>query len=278
VSIGDVGEVAVGRQRSPSKHTGRHSTKYIRAANITPHGLDLTDVLEMDFTPAERAIFALKPNDILLAEASGSATQVGRATLWQGEIGDCCYQNTVIRFRPHSVTPQYALLVFRHYGASGVFARTARGVGIQHLGASRFAKLPFPLPPTEEQTRIVAEARRRLDAATLQIEAVTASLRRLPEMEKELLAAAIAGEVTPQDPADEPATVLLERLGPPPRQATYFLTADAENGAPFVTTKRTSSRPQPVPGHDLAAVLRRAGRPLPLPELFGLLPVLVTRS
>jgi type I restriction enzyme S subunit len=269
MSVGEVGDVAVGRQRSPGKHTGRHATKYVRAANITPHGLDLTDLLEMDFTPAEREIFALKVNDVLLTEASGSGAQVGRAALWKGEVDGCCYQNTVIRFRPHSVTPEYALLVFRHYGASGVFAQAARGVGIQHLGASRFATLPFPLPPPEEQARIVAEARKRLDSAALQIEAVNTSLRRLPEMEKELLAAAVGGELTPQDPTDEPATALLERLGPPPRDVTKSRPADVESGETPVSIKRASTNQKPLLSSDLAAVLRGAGRPLSLPELFS---------
>jgi hypothetical protein len=110
--------------------------KYLRAANITPEGLDLTDLLEIDFTPAERAMFSLQVGDVLLTEASGSAAQVGRTALWRGEIDDCCYQNTVIRFRPHLALPEYALVVFRRHGASGVFARAARGVGIQHLAAS----------------------------------------------------------------------------------------------------------------------------------------------
>ena len=95
VSVGTVGDVALGRQRSPGNHTGRHATKYVRAANITPHGLDLTDLLEMDFTPAET--FAFKVNDVLLTEASGSGAHVGRAALWKGEVDGCCYQNTVNR-------------------------------------------------------------------------------------------------------------------------------------------------------------------------------------
>lgn len=269
VSVGEVGDVAVGRQRSPSKHTGRYATQDVRAANITPHGLDLTDLLEMDFTPAERAIFALKVDDVLLTEASGSGAQVGRAALWKGEVDDCCYQNTVIRFRPHSVTPEYALLVFRHYGASGVFAQAARGVGIQHLGASRFAALPFPLPPLEEQARIVNEARSRLDDAALQIEAVNTSLSRLPEMEKELLAAAMSGELAPRDPTDEPATALLERLGPPPRDVAKSRPVDVESGETPVSIKRASPSQKPLLTSDLAAVLREAGRPLSLPELFS---------
>jgi type I restriction enzyme S subunit len=130
IRVAQAGSVRLGRQRSPDKHTGRHATKYVRAANITPEGIDLTDLLEMDFTPAERTTFALRVGDVLLTEASGSAAQVGRAALWRGEIEDCCYQNTVIRFRPHVALPEYAMVVFQHFIASGIFARAARGVGI----------------------------------------------------------------------------------------------------------------------------------------------------
>jgi len=110
-----VGAVRLGRQRSPDKHSGEHTTKYLRAANIKPTGLDLADVLEMDFTPAERVVFSLRTGDILLTEASGSSSQVGRAALWLDELPECCYQNTIIRFRPHAALPDYALAVFRHY-------------------------------------------------------------------------------------------------------------------------------------------------------------------
>ena len=110
IRVDQAGAVRLGRQRSPDKHTGRHATKYVRAANITPAGLDLSDLLEMDFTPRERQIFSLADGDILLTEASGSAAHVGRAALWRGEVEDCCYQNTVIRFRPHLALSEYALM------------------------------------------------------------------------------------------------------------------------------------------------------------------------
>src|SRR5436190_16531690 len=94
VRVDRVGSVRLGRQRSPDKHTGAGRTKYLRAANIKPAGLDLTDVLEMDFTPAERTVFALRSGDIVLTEASGSSSQVGRAAVWRDELPECCYQNT----------------------------------------------------------------------------------------------------------------------------------------------------------------------------------------
>ena len=185
-----VGSVRTGRQRSPDRQTGRHATRYLRAANVAPTGLDLSDLREMDFTPEERVTFGLLPGDILLTEGSGSATQVGRAAVWAGEIENCCYQNTLIRFRPHAALPEYALLVFRHFLAEEVFARTARGVGIQHLGATRFAALPFPLPPLSEQARIAHEADRKL-AQIREAEArLEHTISNLAEQTREIVAAA----------------------------------------------------------------------------------------
>jgi type I restriction enzyme S subunit len=211
-TVAHVGRVRVGRQRSPQRQAGPFPTPYVRAANITPAGINSGDILEMDFTPAERSVYALADGDVVLTEASGSEAQVGRPAIWRSELPLCCFQNTVIRFRPHVAVSEYALLVFRHYMASGVFAGAARGVGIQHLGASRFARLPFPLPPFAEQRRIVNEASRRiaeLHAATASLEG---ALARTYEQELEILAAAAGG--------------LLEEA-PPARGSGLELTGDA---------------------------------------------------
>jgi hypothetical protein len=159
--VKQVGSVRLGRQRSPEKTIGSYPTKYIRAANITDRGFDLSDVLEMDFTPAERPIYQLIAGDILLVEGSGSPRQVGKSAVWQEEVPNCCFQNTVIRFRPHAATAGYSSIVFRHFLMSGIFAEVARGVGIMHLSASRFSVLPFPLPPQDTQRLITSEVDRR---------------------------------------------------------------------------------------------------------------------
>lgn len=209
--VDQAGAVRIGRQRSPDKQTGRYSTKYIRAANITPNGLNLTDLLEMDFTPSERSIFALHVGDVLLTEASGSAAQVGRAAIWRGEVKGCCYQNTVIRFRPHLTLPEYALVVFRHYSASGVFARAARGVGIQHLGSSRFAELPLPLPPINEQRRITELTDHRLAEIAEAGARLRSALAYADEQVHEILAAAVAGELVAQEPSSDDGSTINTR-------------------------------------------------------------------
>jgi Type I restriction modification DNA specificity domain len=191
--VAEVGIVRLGRQRSPENESALYPTKYLRAANITSAGLDLTEVREMDFDPVERQIYGLRGGDVVLAEASGSAAQVGRAAVWSNEIPDCCFQNTVIRFRPHAVISDYALRVFQHLALSGLFAGIARGVGIQHLGVSGFARAPFPLPPLAEQERISKESDRQLRAAADARESIEDALRRTTEQDNIILEAAAFG-------------------------------------------------------------------------------------
>lgn len=156
----DVAEVRLGRQRSPKNHQGENMVPYLRAANVTWDGLDLADVKEMNFTPDEVETYALRRGDILLSEASGSASEAGKPAIWQGELERCCFQNTLIRVRSRAPLAEYLLLVLRQAAVSGAFVANARGVGIHHLGSTRLAKWPIPVPPMAEQRWIAAEVAR----------------------------------------------------------------------------------------------------------------------
>lgn len=156
VRLDSVAEVRLGRQRSPKHHTGNQMRPYVRAANVGWDGLQLDDVKTMNFTDAEMAVYALQPGDLLLGEASGSATEVGKPAIWAGELESCAFQNTLLRVRPLGPDPRYLLHYFRFQAESGGFARRSRGVGIYHLGREALASLDVPLPPIEEQRRIAA--------------------------------------------------------------------------------------------------------------------------
>jgi len=227
-----VGSVRAGLPRSPDRQTGRYRTKYLRSANITPTGLDLSDLWEMDFTPEERATFSLLPGDIVLTEASGSSAQVGRAAIWPGTIAGCCYQNHLVRFRPHAALSEYALLVFRHYAVAGVFARTARGVGIQHLGVSRFAALPFPVPPLSEQRRIAKITTEKLEHTREAADHLRSAIDGLSEQTREIVSAATAGtllEPRQGDHTDKVTSVETHR----PSSKNYTTLASSLKRLPF---------------------------------------------
>ncbi|MGV9223241.1 restriction endonuclease subunit S [Streptomyces albogriseolus] len=168
VRLDQISEVRLGRQRSPKNHSGTHMRPYLRAANVDWNGLKLDDVKEMNFTDDELAVYRLKKGDIVLSEASGSASEVGKPAIWNDEIADCCLQNTLIRVRSYGVDPNYLLHFLRSEAIRGAFVEHSRGVGIHHIGSARLAAWQVPVPPLEEQRRIVVtleEQLSRLDAA-----------------------------------------------------------------------------------------------------------------
>lgn len=214
-SLSDVAQVRLGRQRSPKNHEGDDMRPYLRAANVGWEGLLLGDVKKMNFTDKELATYRLKKNDILLSEASGSPGEVGKPAIWNEEIEDCCFQNTLIRVRPEKINPHYLLYFLRCSALRGDFRAGARGVGIHHLGAAKLSSWPVPVPSAEAQARIVELLDAQLSAlaaASTLFEGDRAVDRTSSALRSALLNRAFTGALVPQDPADKPATALLARI------------------------------------------------------------------
>jgi type I restriction enzyme S subunit len=193
---------------------------YLRAANVTWGGIDVSDVNEMDFTDKEMETYRLREGDILLSEASGSASEVGKPAIFRGEVEDCGFQNTLIRVRAPQPLVPFLHLQFLKDALTGRFAGASRGVGIHHLGAEKMSEWEVVLPPIDEQRLIVAAIETqftRLDAAVTTLERVKANLKRA---RASILKAAVEGRLVPAEAElaraegrpYEPASVLLERI------------------------------------------------------------------
>lgn len=210
--VKDIGEVRLGKQRSPSNRAGKFARKYVRVANVFRDRIGLTDIKEMDFPHDDFERYRLQSGDVLLCEGQ-SPELVGRCAVWNDEIPNCCFQNTLIRVRAPKVLPRYLLHIFSYAADKGDFAQLAtQGVNIAHLGATRLADYEIPLAPLEEQARIV-KAIEGFFAYSITVEesskSVMASTR---VIEQSALAKAFRGELVLQDPSDEPASVLLEHV------------------------------------------------------------------
>ncbi|MBP9167699.1 MAG: restriction endonuclease subunit S [Kofleriaceae bacterium] len=115
--------------------------------------------------------------------------------------------------------------------------------------------LQLALPPLAEQAAVVASVKSKLSAVT-RLEVVAIELNeRADQLDPAILAKAFRGELVPQDPNDEPASVLLERIRaaraetPPPRRGRTTVTDDApapSSPAPRVPRPRAPAAPPPT--------------------------------
>lgn len=207
-----VADVRLGRQRSPKNRPNKYPRKYLRAANIIDGTLDLSDVKQMDFKPGEFDVYRLRRGDVLLSEGSGSPYEVGKCAVWDERIPDCCIQNTVIRVRSEHISPQYLLYVFMYARYKGDFAKMAKGIEIVHLGAERLTAYKIPLAPKNEQLRMIERIDSLLVMTKTLERPMETALRNTDQLEHSVLSGAFRGELVLQDPNEEPASVLLERI------------------------------------------------------------------
>ena len=86
------------------------------------------------------------------------------------------------------------------------------GSGLQHIHLGDLRNAVLPVPPLAEQAEMVRQVRIALDRVAAFETAMESASQALPEMEVAVLAKAFRGALVPQDPNDEPATALLERV------------------------------------------------------------------
>ena len=107
-----------------------------------------------------------------------------------------------------------------------------QGVAQKKVSLGRFSTFAIPLPPLEEQTQILTILETQLAAAKQQAAALTHALRQAAAQRRNLLKAAFAGQLVPQDPADEPASALLARIR----------ASKADNAKPAASKRKAKGR------------------------------------
>ncbi len=127
------------------------------------------------------------------------------------DIYACNSQNSAaIRVSEAGASPEFV-----YYYLWGQYRETRRigsGNNQPALNKSRVQEIFLPLPPLSEQERIVAEVERRLSVVQQAEATVEATLARAERLRQSILKQAFSGRLVPQDPDDEPASVLLERI------------------------------------------------------------------
>ncbi|MFY4717596.1 restriction endonuclease subunit S [Streptomyces sp. LaBMicrA B280] len=196
-TVGEAGLVELGRQRRPDWHSGPNMRPYLRVANVFEDRIDISSLMEMHWPEETFERFRLHPGDVLLNEGQ-SPEWLGRPAIYRGIPEKVAFTNSLLRFKAREgVLPEFALLVFRRHMHAGRFARESRiTTNIAHLSATRLKKIEFPVPPLEEQLRIIETADTKLTAVK-QLEAeIAVARRKATSLRRSLLAAAFSGRLT----------------------------------------------------------------------------------
>ncbi len=146
----------------------------------------------------------------LLITKDGS---IGRAALVHTDEEFCINQSVAVCWlRSTTMNKRYLELLSNSDFTQRFVKDKAQGMAIQHLSIIDFAKCPVPVPSNEEQDEIVRRLE-QLFAFADQLEArVKAAQTRIDRLTQSILAKAFRGELVSQDPNDEPASLLLERI------------------------------------------------------------------
>jgi type I restriction enzyme S subunit len=183
---------------------------YVRVKDLKNWSIDLGQLRRTSSEiAAQYARASLEPDDLLLA-IRGS---YGRAAIVPAELAGGNITQDTARIAAHpAIDRRYLLYYVGGSVANRYYQRVARGVAVKGVNIGDLRKLPVPVPPRVEQIAIADEVERQFTILD-HIEAVLEQhLRHGANLRASILSAAFSGDLVPQGPSEESASVLLKRI------------------------------------------------------------------
>jgi len=196
--LGEVAAIQGGIQKQVKRRPVLNTFPFLRVANVTSTGLDLSEVHRIELFAGELARYRLLDGDLLVVEGNGSPSQIGRAATWDGSIKDCVHQNHLIRVRPApGLLPEYLEAAWNAAGNRRALTALASSTsGLYTLSVSKLQTLTIRVPSPEVQARVAVEVRSIRDARSALDKAVADARQRAGALRRSLLAAAFSGRLT----------------------------------------------------------------------------------
>ena len=183
---------------------------FFRSQNVYNSGIVMSDIKYISDEIHQMMIGTeVVANDLLLNITGGS---LGRCAVIPSNFEKGNVSQHVCILRPIVIKPEF----LHCFILSSFFAKSMKitGSGREGLPKYNLEKMLLPLPPEQEQERIVAETK-RLQSFVDELETSCENMTKLvAQVKSKVLDLAIHGKLVPQDSNDEPASELLKRINP----------------------------------------------------------------
>ena len=136
-----------------------------------------------------------------------------RAAVVPPELEGGNVSRDVARIAPsEALDPSYLAYYLESPRAAAFFAGAARGVGVRGINIRDLRRMPVPMPAPSQQREAVAEIEHNLSLTDSLSAEIDTALSHSRSLRASILGSAFSGRLVAQEPSDEPASLLLERI------------------------------------------------------------------
>jgi type I restriction enzyme S subunit len=216
INAATLGEISVEVRNGLSKKPSEDSsgTPILRISAVRALNVQLPDVRYYPASEKMPDSAFLREGDLLFTRYNGNPDFTAVCGMVRGLTRPTTYPDKLIRVRlDQMASPRFVELMCCAPQSRDWLAPRIKSAAGQHgISGGDLKELPLPLPSLSDQRECV----RRIEHAftwidRLAIEA-TSARKLVDHLDQAVLAKAFRGELVPQDPDDEPASVLLDRI------------------------------------------------------------------